>query len=188
MPPSPQFIAAKHQGGGQVPALIVLHSTVSPCKPGGAQVIARFFRVGKADSSAHYVVDPDETIQMVGDHTVAWHCGYNQNSIGIEMCDMPDQNRKRWDDANHRRMETRAARLAARLCLAYGIPTRRLTNAQLADWARRGKRPEDGGIVTHAQMSEVFKKSSHWDPGEWRRVRFMRRVRARALWLKVRGK
>jgi hypothetical protein len=42
---------------------------------------------------------------MVGDHTVAFHCGYNQDSIGIEMCDMPSQDKTRWDDQPHRDME-----------------------------------------------------------------------------------
>lgn len=176
-PPSPPLVRAKHSGGDQTPRLIVLHSTVSPCKPGGADAIARFFRIGQNVTSAHYVVDPDKVIQMVPDHTVAYHCGYNQDSIGIEMCDMPDQNVKRWDDAEHRAMEKRTARLVAQLCLAYGIPVRYCSARALV----AGKR----GITTHAQMSEAFKRSTHWDPGAWRRFRFMSRVRRQVRLLKA---
>jgi N-acetylmuramoyl-L-alanine amidase CwlA len=175
--PAPPFVAARHSGGSQTPRLIVLHSTVSPCKPGGADAIARFFRIGQAVTSAHYAVDPAKVVQMVGDHTVAFHCGYNKDSIGIEMCDMPDQDKTRWDDANHQALERRTADLVARLCLAYNIPIRYVSAADLS----KGKK----GITTHAQMSEAFKKSTHWDPGAWRRVRFMTRVRARALLLRA---
>jgi N-acetylmuramoyl-L-alanine amidase CwlA len=175
--PSPSFVAARHSGGSQTPRLIVLHSTVSPCKPGAADAIARFFRIGQAVTSAHYVVDPAKVIQMVGDHTVAYHCGYNQDSIGIEMCDMPSQDIKRWDDKAHRDMEARAADLVARLCLAYNIPARYVSAADLM----KGKK----GVTTHAQMSQAYKRSTHWDPGAWRRFRFMGRVRARALLLRA---
>jgi hypothetical protein len=44
---------------------------------------------------------------MVGDHTIAFHCGYNHDSIGIELCDMPSQDKTRWDDQPHRDMEVR---------------------------------------------------------------------------------
>jgi N-acetylmuramoyl-L-alanine amidase CwlA len=175
--PAPQFVAARHVGGSQTPRLIVLHSTVSPCKPGGADAIARFFRIGQAVTSAHYVVDPTKVIQMVGDHTIAFHCGYNNDSIGIELCDMPSQDKTRWDDQPHRDMEARAADLVARLCLAYNIPVRYVNAADL----RAGKK----GITTHAQMSEAFHKSTHWDPGAWRRVRFLTRVRVRVLALRA---
>src|ERR1043165_1293742 len=108
-PPAPPFIAAKHFGGSQTPRLIVMHSTVKPgCTPGAADVIARYFRIGSSVASAHYVVDPSKVIQMVPDHVVAYHCGENQDSIGVEMCDMPDQDRTRWDDVNHIAMERRA--------------------------------------------------------------------------------
>jgi hypothetical protein len=170
-PPSPPFVAAKHFGGKQTPRLIVLHSTVSACKPGMARVIARFFRIGRNVTSAHYVVDPGEVYQMVGDHTVAFHCGYNQDSIGVEMCDMPVRFLSgRWLDDNHQAMLKRTANLVAQLCLAYDIPV---------VW--RGGRNllrNKNGITTHNQMSRVFKRSTHWDPGSFPRRQFMAMVRA----------
>jgi hypothetical protein len=83
----------------------------------------------------------------------------------------------RWLSKDHRKMINRTAKLVARNSLAYGIPIRLLSNAELLEWDRKGRKPEDGGIVTHNQMSKVFKKSTHWDPGKWPRRLFLKRVR-----------
>jgi N-acetylmuramoyl-L-alanine amidase CwlA len=171
--PAPPMIVARWHGGSQTPRLIVLHSTVSPCRNGAAREVARFFsnRPETGKTSAHYVVDPGEVIQCVPDHTVAYHCGYNQDSLGIELCDMPDaKSKRRWDDKNHRAMEVRAARLVAELCLAYNIRPWFVPAFALKMGVK--------GVTTHAEMSKAFKRSTHWDPGAWRQVRFMRRVRA----------
>jgi len=170
--PSPRMVAARWHGGSQTPRLIVMHSTVSPCKPGGAAATAHFFATEENKTSAHYVVDPETVVQCVGDHTVAYHCGHNQDSIGVEMCDMPDpKNKKRWDDAAHKAMFDRAADLVADLCLAYGIRPYFVKAAAL----KRGT----VGVTTHAEMTNAFHQSTHWDPGAWRRIRFMRLVRSK---------
>jgi N-acetylmuramoyl-L-alanine amidase CwlA len=176
--PSPRMIAARWTGGSQTPRLIVMHSTVSPCKPGQAEAVAHFFAGEDNKTSAHYVVDPGTVVQCVGDHTVAYHCGHNQDSIGIELCDMPDQqSQARWNDANHRAMMTVAARLVAQLCLAYNIRPWFVTVPGL----KVGRR----GVTTHANMSQAFKQSTHWDPGAWPRIRFMRMVRAEVRKIKA---
>lgn len=167
--PTAPMIAARWHGGAQMPRLIVLHSTVGPTKAGSARGVAHFFANETNKTSAHYVVDEAEVIQCVGDHTVAYHCGYNQDSIGVEMCDYPDQRQARWDDPAHIRLERRTARLVAELCLAYGIRPYYVPALLLKAGVK--------GITTHAQMSLAFKLSTHWDPGAWRRYRFMRRVR-----------
>ncbi|HET7388370.1 MAG TPA: hypothetical protein VFJ19_17085, partial [Nocardioidaceae bacterium] len=77
-PPSPPFIAARHHGGHQTPRAIVMHGTVSPCDRGRARSIAAWWHgSGSPVTSAHYIVDPYQIVQCVGDHTVAYHCGYN---------------------------------------------------------------------------------------------------------------
>jgi N-acetylmuramoyl-L-alanine amidase CwlA len=168
--PHPEFIPARWHGGAQTPRLIVLHSTVSPCRDGQAVATARFFATTDHPASAHYCVDPSKVVQCVGDHTVAYHCGHNQDSIGVEMCDIPDpEDKRRWDDANHRAMEKRAANLVGRLCLVYGIRPRYVGKLGLLAGLR--------GVTTHAVMSDTFHQSTHWDPGAWRRFRFMRQVR-----------
>lgn len=200
-PPSPRLIAARWKGSAQAPGLLVMHSTVSPTKAGAAGAVARMFATETTKTSAHYVVDAAEVIQCVGDHTVAYHCGHNQDSIGIEMCDMPVADSQahwwlpkskrrgkrgwfhhrpmrplRWLEPQHRAMLGHTAHLAARLCLAYGIPIRYLSDDQLRAWDRAGRPARLGGIVTHAQMTQVFKQSTHWDPGRWPKRLFLKHV------------
>jgi N-acetylmuramoyl-L-alanine amidase CwlA len=177
-PPNPPFIGAKHRGGSQTPTLIVIHSTVGPTKKGSARSIGNYFKRGTVVSSAHYGIDAAEVIQYVGDHTVAYHCGYNQNSVGLEMCDYPSSTSSaRWKDADHKAMLSRTAKLTAELGAAYGIPMRFLSDAKLREWGKN-KIAKNGGIVTHDQMSRVFKKSSHWDPGKWPAATFLLKAKA----------
>lgn len=166
---------------------IVVHSTVSPCEPGGAREIAAYFRSPKAGGSAHYIVDPEEIVQSVYDDVVAWHAPPNQHSLGFEMCDIPGpvpddkpwsalwkaaRRSWRWVKPNQRKMLRRTARAVARTALAYGVPIRFLSVRDL--------RAGQAGITTHANVSNAFNQSTHWDPGFWPRRRFMRLVRAEA--------
>lgn len=172
-PPAPPYLgpASYHGAADNKPIhRVVIHSTVSPCVPGGARAIARYFRSDQARGSAHYVVDPAEVVQVVWDSVVAYHAPPNQHSIGVELCDYPtNTNKLRWKGANHRAMLDRAAVLTAQLCVAYGVPIRYRTAAQL----RAGRH----GITTHREVSLAFGQSTHWDPGAWPRRRFLRKVR-----------
>jgi N-acetyl-anhydromuramyl-L-alanine amidase AmpD len=136
---------------------VVIHCTVSPCEPGGARNIAAYFRGSSAGGSAHYVVDPKETVQSAYDSVVAWHAPPNPNSIGVELCDPMKGSGRRWRDHNHQAMLRRAAALTAQLCLHYDVPIRKIDDADL----RAGRK----GICGHADVSDAFKQSSHWDPG-----------------------
>lgn len=185
--PSPPYLgpAAKTSAGSNKPIhRIVVHSTVSPCEPGGARNIARYFRSSSAGGSAHYVVDPAEVVQVVYDSVIAWHAPPNPRSLGVEMCDMPGpvpndrpgtarwkalRRAWRWRKENERRMLRRTAHLVAELCLAYDVPPRYVGSRQL----RAGKR----GVTTHHEVSQAWGQSTHWDPGWWPRRRFMRMVR-----------
>jgi hypothetical protein len=164
-----------------------------------AAAMVNAFRGDRA-ASAHYGVDPETERQYVGDHTVAYHCGYNEGSIGVEMCDMPGpvpgdkpgtarfkalRRAWRWGKPNQKKMLRRTAVLTAHLCLTYGIPPRYLSTSGLSHWDGLGRRAGDGGITTHAEMSKAFKKSTHWDPGWWPRRRFLRLVRAEIKRLKA---
>jgi N-acetylmuramoyl-L-alanine amidase CwlA len=172
--PSPRMIPARWHGGSQTPRLIVMHSTVGPTKAGSAEGVADFFKTEQTPTSAHYVVDAgpytSAVIQCVPDHTVAYHCGHNQDSIGIEMCDQPAQPITRWKDADHQALMANAARLVATLCLAYSI------RPWYVPWPalRLGVK----GVTTHWQMTQAFHQSTHTDPGAWPRKAFMRAVRA----------
>jgi N-acetylmuramoyl-L-alanine amidase CwlA len=177
-PPSPPYLEAKHHGGAQDKIKwVVLHSTVSPCKVGEAEHIAEMFHDTDRFASAHYTVDPEERWQCVKDHVVAYHCGYNYGSIAIEMCEYPSEIIERWDDPAHIKLERNAAHLTARLCIVYGVRPYFV--------GRLGLLAGIKGVTTHAQMSKAFHKSTHWDPGAWRRKRFMREVRKHYKFLKT---
>lgn len=157
-PPNPPFIKARWFGGAQTPQKIVIHGTVTPCKNGIARAVANFFAKEDNKTSAHYIVDPGEVIQCVGDHNVAFHCGRNQDSIGVELCDPQVGDGSRWSDASHRLMLLRAAALVAQLCLAYDIPPVRLDVAAI----RAGQR----GLYGHNDSRLAFPGSTtHVDPG-----------------------
>lgn len=186
-PPTPPYLGPAHRsssGSNKPINRVVIHSTVSPCEPGGARRIAAYFRSSAAGGSAHYVVDPGEEVQVVWDSTVAWHAPPNPRSLGVEMCDIPGpvpddkpwtarwkalRRSWRWVRPEQRRMLARSARLTAHLCAAYDVPVRFLSPSQL----RAGRR----GITTHANVSAAWRQSTHWDPGWWPRRRFMRMVR-----------
>lgn len=189
-PPAPFYAgppAHFTEGDNKPIERIVIHSTVSACEPGGARQIAAYFRSASAGGSAHYVVDPDEVVQAAWDSVICWHAPPNAHSLGIEMCDNPGPlpNDKpgtarwraakrswRWVQPNQRAMLRRTARLAAQLALAYGVPVRFLTVADL--------KAGHHGITTHANVSLAFGQSTHWDPGFWPQRRFMWHVRREA--------
>lgn len=181
-PPSPPYLgpAAHDSGLGNKPIQrIVIHATVSPCVPGQARRTAEWFRNPASSGSAHYVVDPAEVVQVVLDGRIAWHAPPNPHSIGVELCDAllsepwDRSHADRWGDRDHARMLRRAARLVARLALAYDVPIERLSPIDL----RAGRR----GICGHVDVSKAFEQSTHWDPGPsfpW--ADFLRRVEKRA--------
>lgn len=178
--------AAHDSGPGNLPATrVVIHSTVSPCVPGGRHAIADYFRSPAAGGSAHYVADPVSCVQVVHDHIIAWHAPPNAHSFGIEMCDMPGplpgdhfipavwkaaRRTWRWRHPNQKAMLHVTAQLTAELCLAYSIPAVWLAPRQL----RAGRK----GVTSHANVSRTWHQSTHWDPGFWPRRRFMRMVRS----------
>ena len=172
------YIPAKYQGAKQTPTLSVIHSTVGPTKAGSARAIARYGQNPSSPSSWHYAIDTAEVIQSVHDHTVAYHCGFNSDSLAYEMCDNPSRlTAIRWLGRDHKAMLDRTARTVARNHAAYGIPVRFLTDDQLRAWNANGRKAKDGGITTHAQMSRVFKRSTHWDPGKWPADKFLTLVK-----------
>lgn len=198
-PPSPPVIGghpAKHSGRGNKPInRIVIHSAVMPCEAGRALQLGAWNRDGVGGGSWHYATDPDNTIQCSYDSYVCWHAPPNDNSLGIEMADNPgpvpgdkpgSARRKalrrswRWVRRPQRRMLRRTARLAAHAALAYDVPLRFLSPAEL----RAGRR----GITTHANVSRAWGQSTHWDPGWWPRRRFMRHVRRHARHLKEKNR
>lgn len=165
--------AAKHGGSQTTVARIVIHATVSPCKRGGARSVAAYFQSAGAGGSAHYIVDPGETVACVREETVAYHSPPNTGSIGVELCDPQKGPSARWADDDHEAMLLRAALLVREIASRWDVPLTRLTVAQV----KAGKH----GICGHVDVSNAFHQTDHSDPGSafpW--DHFMRLVREEA--------
>jgi N-acetyl-anhydromuramyl-L-alanine amidase AmpD len=124
-----------------------------------AEICARWFRTKVSQVSAHYCVDADSVIQCVEEKDIAWHArGGNTNSIGVELAGFASQTARDWQDPYSRRVLARAASLVADVCRRRRIPVRWL----VADDLRAGRR----GLTGHSEVSQAFKRSDHWDPGD----------------------
>jgi len=176
--PNPPYVGPpKYHGDANNKPIrrIVLHSTVGPTKAGSARKIAKYFQDPAVPSSCHYIVDAAESLQLTYDSVVAYHDGVNVHELGIEMCDYPvtasKGGLKRWEDADHRALLKNTIHLTVDLLLAYSLPPNWLDVPELL----KGRR----GITTHNNISHAFHKSTHWDPGAFPVVEFMKRVEAR---------
>lgn len=145
--------------------LIVIHDMEAPEKGSTAENIARYFqdprdaRGRPVKASAHLCIDNDSIVQCVLDNDVAFAApGANHDGIQLELAGFARQKRHEWLDPYGILMLDRAADAAAQYCLKYNIPVRQLTNDELRDGVSKG-------IVGHRQVSQVFKKSDHMDPG-----------------------
>lgn len=152
--------------------VVVIHTMEIGERDGAAEACARWFADPAAEVSAHYCVDAETVIQCVRERDIAWHArGGNGNSVGIELAGFAGQGSDGWEDAYSRAVVERSAALTAEVCRRHAIPIRRVRAAGLI----AGRR----GITGHADVSEAFHKSDHWDPGPdfpWSRfVRLARR-------------
>lgn len=180
--PAPDYVGpAKFHGDATNKPIrrIVIHGTVTPCQRGQARNVAHYFRhLVTRPSSAHYIVDPGEVVQVVYDSVVAYHAPPNQGSLAVELCDpVADREgnplpRSRWDSEDHTEMLHRAAELVAGLGLAYDVPLRHIGPWRL----RLGWR----GVTGHAAVTKAWHQTDHWDPGEFPWRRFMGFVAAEA--------
>lgn len=106
------------------------------------------------------------------DSDVAWAApGANRDGIQIEQVGKAGQSRDQWLDDYSDNVIDNAAKVTAMMCLKFHLPVKHLSDAEL----KAGER----GIVDHAAVSRVYKRSSHWDVGPnypW--DFFMERVKA----------
>lgn len=174
-------------GEGRRPVrVIVIHTMETPERDGIAEDIARDFanRPPSNKASAHLCIDNKTIVQSVKDNDVAFAApGANRDGINLELAGRAKQTAADWQDAYSTAVLENAANAAAQYCLKYDIPVQHLTNAQLGDKHTKG-------FVGHMQVSEVFKLSTHTDPGPsfpWdhflERVTFFRTARMRQLGL-----
>lgn len=151
---SPNFTPAD----GRAIDVIVIHTMEIGERVGAARICSRWFESPASEVSAHYCVDAEEVIRCVDESDIAWHArGGNTTSIGIELAGMAGQGRRDWEDAYSEAVLERAAELVADIADRYEIPIRKVGPS--------GLRKELRGVTGHADVSEAFRKSDHWDPG-----------------------
>lgn len=138
--------------------VIVIHDMEYPESLRAAEDVARYFATPNTVASAHVCIDADSIVQCVYDRDIAYAApGANHDGIQIELAGYARQTAAEWDDAYSRRLLDRAARAVAQYCRKFSVPSVHLTNQQLKDGAR--------GLCGHYQVSQVYKKSDHMDPG-----------------------
>ncbi len=170
----------KTVASGRTIDVVVIHTMEIAERRDAAAICARWFASAVAKVSAHYCVDAGTVIQCVREKDVAWHArGGNSHSVGIELAGFARQTAADWADAYSTRVLDRAAQLAADVCRRRHIPVRWLAPDDLL----AGRR----GLAGHADVSQAYRKSDHWDPGPGfpvesflDRVRRAQQARARA--------
>jgi N-acetyl-anhydromuramyl-L-alanine amidase AmpD len=155
-----KFVKAKHYHKGRISKirLIVIHDMEMKETLTTAEACARMFATTTRSASCHYSVDNNTVVQSVKDSDTAWAApGANSDGLQFEHAGYASQSRRDWTDAYSRAMLARSAKLTAKLALKYKIQPVHITDRQLAG--------NSTGFVSHAQVSRVFKQSTHTDPG-----------------------
>lgn len=123
-----------------------------------AEDCAAMFRTMSRQASAHVCVDNDTVVRCVDDDDTAWAApGGNADGLQLELAGFMRQTREQWLDAYGLAMLDLAAGVCAGWCKKYSIPIKRLTRAEL----KAGRK----GFTGHADISAVYRRSDHTDPG-----------------------
>lgn len=139
--------------------LVVVHTAETPCEEGRAYNIAAYLANPAVRASAHYVVDPGETVAQVPEEGTAWAApGANSDGIQIEQAAYAGYSADDWQGADQQRMlRTQLAPLVADLCSRHGLPAVWLS----ADDLLAGR----AGVTDHNTVNAAYGLSDHWDCG-----------------------
>jgi hypothetical protein len=150
-----QFMRAKNDSGprrAKSIRLVVIHSAESTSASG----VATFFAT-TAQASTQLAVDDHGCYRMLPDLVIPWGApGANSDGLHVEICGYAKWDLVQW--RGHEPMLRRTAWKVAKWCWLYDIPARWLTDKQLMNGTAKG-------LTQHRQVSKVFKKSDHTDPG-----------------------
>lgn len=165
----------KHDGGLRS-ASQIQYVVVHDAEGASAKGVANYGATTPTVVSWHVTCDDSVLIRCLPDLVIAWAAPpCNTSGLQLELCGFARWSKLEW--YRHQATLKRGAWQVARWCKLYGLPVRWLTDAELAS----GKHE---GIVTHAQVSRVYGKSDHSDPGRNFPSRyFMYLVRRRRKWL-----
>lgn len=147
-----------YEGRNEALRLIVIHTMEAPESPKTAENIAAYFASGSVVASAHACVDQDSVVVCLPPSATAFAApGANADGYQIEHAGYAGQDAAGWADAESQSMLRLSAAHAREIALAAGIPLRHLSDDELAAGA--------AGFVGHDQVSRVYQRSDHWDPG-----------------------
>lgn len=147
-----------YEGRNEALRLIVIHTMEAPEGPQTAENIASYFASGAVVASAHACVDQDSVVVCLPPTATAFAApGANASGYQIEHAGYASQDGAGWADAESQSMLRLSAAHAREIALAAGIPLRHLSDDELAAGY--------AGFVGHDQVSRVYKRSDHWDPG-----------------------
>lgn len=142
---------------------IVVHAMQAPEKGDTAEAVGKFFQRGEEGgqprkTSAHVGVDSNTAVRYVPDRDVAYAApGANRDGLHLEFAGYISQTREQWLDAYGLAMLNIGADIAAQWVIEHDVPIKHLTNYEL--------RADQRGFVGHDQVSSVYQKSDHTDPG-----------------------
>nr|DAX48454.1 MAG TPA: N-acetylmuramoyl-L-alanine amidase [Caudoviricetes sp.] len=137
---------------------MVIHTMEAPEGPQTAENVARYFASGQVVASAHMCVDQDSVVYCLPASAVAFAApGCNHDGYQVEHAGYARQSPEEWGDAASVAMLQLSAQATREIADSLGIPLRHLTDDELAAGM--------SGFVGHDQVSRVYKRSDHTDPG-----------------------
>lgn len=140
--------------------LVVIHDMEYYERGDTAEVIAHDFATRPASSkaSAHICIDNNSIVQCVRDSHIAYAApGANHDGIQVELAGFKKQTTKEWLDYYGIALLALGSDAVAQYCIKYALPAVHLSDRELLAGYP--------GIVGHDQVSRVYKKSDHSDPG-----------------------
>jgi len=154
--------AVSHGGLMSRPTLIVIHDAETPLKAGYAKSIAENWFGKAATTSAHFMVDPVETIRLLSDNVVSYAVGPKANgfTLNIEQAGYASFTRAQWTTSDGMVQHARVGALVRELSGTHGIPLRWASDAQILA-ASRGV---PGGVCYHDDIRRVLGGTTHHDP------------------------
>lgn len=168
--PDLQFVEPRAWGegrDGKSVRYLVIHYTAGSERSTSAEDGASYDQDRTDGTSTHYFIDQNSVVQCVLTKDRANAARHKGNRLGIqyELCGTV-QTRAQWLDAASLPTLRLAAKQAARDCIKYNIPVRRLTVAQTRSaWTDYPNGPK--GIVGHVDCTNAYPEDGgdHTDPG-----------------------
>jgi N-acetyl-anhydromuramyl-L-alanine amidase AmpD len=155
------FIEARFSHDGRIRPcrMVVWHDMEWAESITTAEQCAEEFRRTNTPKSAHICADTNSVVECVKPDDTAFAApGGNSDGYQVELHGFARQTAAEWLDQPSKMAIDNAAHFLVPVVKKFAIPTRFLTLDQVADGVTKGH-------TTHADITKVFKQSTHTDPG-----------------------